>query len=115
MEMRIHATRLTSNFKRKLYNEIADVSTWAFTSYSLDKISKRDIPAENLSEAVVKGKVIEYHNTKGGTRRVLLRCEDGTCAVVDLDKQTIITAYKNHADYNHPNLDKSKYLFGVSL
>ena len=114
MEMRIHATRLASKFKRELYREIAKVTEWEFTPYSLDKISKRGIPAENLSEAVAKGKVIEYH-IKEGTRRVLLRCEDGTCAVVDLDEQTIITAYKNNADFKHPNLNRSKYLFGVCL
>jgi len=114
IEMRIHATRLSSKFKRQLYNEVSKVNEWGFTPYSLDKISKRGISVETLGKAVVKGRLIEYH-TKGDTRRVLLRCEDGTCAVVDLDEQAIITAYKNHADFDHPNLDRTKYLFGASL
>lgn len=112
MDMRIHAKRLSPKFKRELYREISKVKEWDFTSYSLDKISKRGISVENLGGAVVNGKLIEYH-TKGDSRRVLLRYEEGTCAVVDLDKQAIITAYKNHADFNHPNLNSSKYLFGA--
>ncbi len=112
MNMRIHATKLTYRFKRELYNEIAKVSKWDFTPYSLDKISKRGILFENLGKAIVKGTLIEYHR-KEGNRRVLLRCEDGTCAVVDLDRQSVITAYKNRPDFNHPHLDRSKYLFGV--
>ena len=112
MEMRIHARRLAPSFKKSLYNEVSKVKKWEFTSYSLDKIYKRGISVKNLGEAVVKGKLIEYH-TKGDSRRVLLRCEEGTCAVVDLDKQAIITAYKNTADFNHPHLDQTKYLFGA--
>ena len=112
MDMRIHNKKLASNFKRKLYKEVSTVPKWGFTTYALDKISKRDIPVESLSHTVVKGRLIEYH-TKEDTRRVLLRNEDGTCAVVDLDKQTIITAYKNKPNYNHPNLDQTKYIFGA--
>ena len=112
MDMRIHVKRLSPKFKRELYREISKVKEWDFTSYSLDKIYKRGIAVENLGEAIVKGKLIEYH-TKEGSRRVLLRCKDGTCVVVDLDKQTIITAYKNPANFNHPNLNQSKYLFGA--
>ena len=112
MEIRVHAKRLSSKFKRELYREIAKVDEWEFTSYSLDKISKRNIPVENLSGAVVKGTLIEYH-TKDKDRRVLFRCVDGTCVVVDLDKHTIITAYTNDAEFNHPNLNQSKYMFGA--
>lgn len=112
MFLKIHANRLSNKVKKQLLNEVDGVNEWDFTSYSLDKIQKRGIPVDNLSHTIAEGKLIEYH-TKKDTRRVLLRDVDGTCAVVDLDKKAIITAYKNNADYNHLNLDQSKYLFGA--
>ena len=112
MGIKIHANKLTNRAKKALYKEISNTQQWGFTTYALDKIQKREIPVEILSKTIAKGKLVEFHTNKE-SRRVLLRDDGGTCAVVDLDKQSIITAYKNHINYNHPRLDTTKYLFGA--
>ena len=110
--MKIHANRLATGEKKKLLSYVSKIKELKFTSYSLDKIKQRGISVDTLGETITKGRLIEYH-IKEDTRRVLLRCKGGTCAVVDLDKESIITAYKNDPNYNHPHLDQTKYLFGA--
>lgn len=112
MYLKIHANHLSPVSRKKLLGQIAAVQKWKFTYHALENVQKRGISLEELSQAVAKGDIIEYH-TKRGTNRVLLKYEDGTCVVVDLDLETIITAYKNTTSDNLFGVIPEKYLFGV--
>jgi len=44
---------------------------------------------------------------------VLLKYDGGTCVVVDLDKEAVITAYKNDVEDKCFDVDSTQYIFGV--
>jgi len=112
MLMKIHANHLAPVTKNKLQRRIGDISNWKFTNHALENIQQREISFDELSWAVAKGHIIEYH-TKKGTSRVLLKDDGGTCAVVDLDKEAVITAYKNNVEDKAFDVDSTQYIFGV--
>jgi len=112
MMFKIHANHLAPVTKHKLQQRIDNVRNWKFTKHALDNIEDRSIEVDALSGAVAKGHIIEYH-TKKGTSRVLLKYDGGTCVVVDLDKEAVITAYKNDVEDKCFDVDSTQYIFGV--
>ena len=109
--MRILKGKLHVATQGQLMKEVHSIKRWDVTPYTELRLKERNIPTEDVLTVCREGDLVEYHNDKG-TRRVLLRDINGTCAVLDLDKHSIVTAYSNDTDNNHPHLQRDKYLFG---
>jgi hypothetical protein len=97
---------------------ISNVEKFEFTDYSIQRLVERVIVKQSVSDAILRGFIVEVHNNVSNDFRVLLRLHEGNravCVVVSLRDEIVVTAYLNHRKNMHPNLDWSKYTWNVPI
>lgn len=79
-----------------------------------DRATDRHFTLEDASATLRTGTVIEIHNDKGDWRAVI-RSQNGTCAVVSLESNRVLTVYYNDPEDNHDTLNHGLYHGGKSI
>lgn len=87
---------------------------WSITDYAVRRAQERGLSYADVHYAVQHGSIVEYQYTKD-SERLLLRDEYGTCIVLDISTNCIVTAYHNDPMDNHATLNESVFLTGYQL
>ena len=87
---------------------------WIFTQHTLTRLREKEIEGIHLAYCLIDFNIIEYKQMESGSERIVIRSNmafDGfnVCAVLDVTKGIIITAWKNKVMDTHRTLDLSKY------
>jgi hypothetical protein len=79
-----------------------------------DQAADRHFTLDDASKTLHTGLVIEVHNDKGEWRAVV-RSKNGTCVVVSLESNRVLTVYSNDPTDNHDTLNHGLYHGGKDI
>jgi len=81
----------------------------ATTSHFRDRASERVFSVQDAVDALRNGLVVEVHNDRNPSLRALVRDSKGTCVVVELQTDLIISVYYNDPEDKHETLNWAPY------
>ena len=84
------------------------------SAHFYDRAGDRHITLADAAETLRTGSVIEIHNDRGEWR-ALVRSRIGTCVVVSLESNLVLTVYYNNPTDNHETLNHSLYQGGKAI
>ena len=108
-EFRIHRRSLQPSAIDVVLRRARRAANGKMCRHARENAYKRNVNAEDIRRAVLKGDLIEYHVIED-RERALIRDEFGVSVVVDLNNSAIITAWRNNPTDNHATLG-TEYLF----
>ena len=107
-----HASRLGENTKAQI-RHMLDNTVFTYSRHAWER--KTDKYIRDWEYIRENGRLIELnHDPDGGRHKVLLRTDDGHCAVFGLGTKQIVTMWYNEPSDTHKTLDASRYVGGVS-
>lgn len=109
--MRILAGRLNETQKAQLRAETH--GKWNILPHAAENMALRNISRDQAAKCLTTGNLVQFQREDDGSRRLLLRAQDGTCLVLDIDRKNIITIYHNNPNDNHQTLDRRQYFWGI--
>lgn len=107
--MRILIGRLPKDIQAQVRSVI--LPTWAQIPHVHQRQGEKSVTPAMLADCLAKGRIIEL-NDEAGHLRALLRNIDGTCAVVSIAHQAVVTCYWNAPYDKHTTLNRSQYYWG---
>lgn len=81
----------------------------ATTSHFRDRATQRVFSQADAENALRNGLVVEVHNNHAPSVRALVRDSKGTCVVVELQTDLILTVYYNDPEDKHETLNWAPY------
>jgi hypothetical protein len=118
LNRRKHYSQMNENEVNAIKEVISELGEFSFTPYSMSRLVERKIDEQSVLNAIKDGVLIEVHNNKRYDIRALLRLtinKVAVCVVLSLRDKAIITSYINSANYHHPNLDMSLYVWKAKM
>ena len=106
-----HASTISDEIRNKLYHIVRNVE-FTYTRHALEQRASKGVCGwERIAR---EGYLIEFNvDEENLHHKVLLRTNDGHCAVFALRGARVVTMWWNHPDDNHATIDASKYEWGV--
>lgn len=111
-----HVLQMNSSEIDKCFSKVKrwKLGEWKITGHTLSRIMEKEIEELHLAYSVIDFNIIEYKQMKSGNERIVIRSNmsfDGfnVCAVLDVTKGVVVTAWKNRVSDTHRTLDLSKY------
>ena len=81
----------------------------ATTSHFRDRATERVFTVADAERALRTGVIVEVHNNAAPSIRALVRDSKGTCVVVELQTDLILTVYYNDPNDKHETLNWAPY------
>jgi hypothetical protein len=81
----------------------------ATVNHFQDRASERSFSVQQAVDALRNGLVVEVHNDRAPSLRALVRDKKGTCVVVELNTDMILTVYYNDPEDKHETLNWAPY------
>jgi len=85
------------------------------TAHYTDRASERHFTFQDVVQAVRTGLVVEVHNDKALALRAVVRDSKGTCVVVELTSQRIISVYYNDPEDKHDTINWAPYRWNQDI
>lgn len=108
--MRILATRLTE--AQRYYLRAQVNGKWQTLTHAAEKLAERNIGKDQVLRCIAHGEIVQFQREDDGLRRLLIRAQDGTCVVLDIDRKLMVTAYHNNPKDQHMTLNRDAYYWG---
>lgn len=109
--LRVHVNTLSLGSQRRLMRELRSITNLDICLHAAQKALERGISRTAMIAAVQTGRLVEYRDNGNEGRTVLVRDQFGTCVVVNLNRESVVTAFTNDPKDEHRSLDTNKYLF----
>lgn len=109
--MRVLGSQLTREQIEYLENESKGM--WKITAHTTERMVEKGVNREQIMECLKIHRLVQFQREADSSRRILVRDNNGTCLVLDIDHRIIVTAFHNNPNDNHRTLDRGQYLWGT--
>lgn len=109
---RKHRSQMQHHELQYAESKVHKCKNWLISEHAKQRINQKEIDKNQLLMSLRFGKLIEVSQDRQQSVCLLIRNDfpvEAVCVVVSLPDYEVITAFKNHPNDNHLNLDMSEY------
>lgn len=116
--MRKHRQQMTVAESVAIESTVRALNVREIAAHAFERMSQKGVSQAHILETLRTGQAIEIHND-ANELRVLLRADVigqwSACVVFSLDRQTVVTVWRNHVNDTHKTLRLNEYQWKVDV
>jgi hypothetical protein len=116
--MRKHRQQMTLAESQAIESVVRSLNVKAIAAHAISRMREKGVSEQHIEATLRTGQAIEIHND-ANELRILLRADVigfwSACVVFSLDRQTVVTVWRNQVTDTHKTLRLNEYQWKVNV